>query len=116
MSSIAEIISRLEDMAEQTEHILSVVQPITFEEFLGNYVSSAAVIRFFEVTGEAAKNIPDDVRNLYPEIPWKELSGFRDVLIHQYPKVNLRMVWNFAINDVPSLHENILKALFDLRK
>ena len=116
MSSSAEIISRLEDMAEQTEHILSVVQPITFEEFLGNYVSSAAVIRFFEVTGEAAKNIPDDVRNLYPEIPWKELSGFRDVLIHQYPKVNMRMVWSFAINDVPALRENILKALFDLRK
>ena len=116
MSSSAEIISRLEDMAEQTEHILSVVQPITFEEFLQNYIYSAAVIRFFEVTGEAAKNIPDDIRNKYPEIHWKELSGFRDVLIQQYPKVNLRMVWNFAVNDVPSLRENILKALFDLRK
>jgi len=115
MSSSAEIISRLEDMAEQTEHILSVVQPITFEEFLEDYVTSAAVIRFFEVTGEAAKNIPDDVRDFYPEIPWKELSGFRDVLIHQYPKVNMRMVWNFAIHDVPALRENILKALFDLR-
>jgi len=52
-----------------------------------------AVIRNFEVIGEAAKRIPDEYRKNHPSIPWRELAGFRDVLIHQYEGVSIREIW-----------------------
>jgi len=111
----AEVIARLEDIAEQAEYIGSVVQAITFQEFVEDVVRSAAVIRFFEVIGETAKYIPDSFRDEHPEIEWRELSGFRDVLIHQYPKVNLHLVWKYAREDIPEIHTKIRGILADLK-
>ena len=112
----SEILVRLEDIQEQTENILSVVDGMTFEVFLSHVAWSAAVIRFFEVIGEAAKYIPEDFRLRYPDVAWKELAGFRDVLIHNYPKVNLRQVWNFAVDDVPPLKLRIEEIIAELKE
>lgn len=68
-------LSRLPDIEEQTEHILSVTKNITFKDFLGNAVYSAAVIRFFEIIVEAVKHIPENIREKYTDIPWKKLAG-----------------------------------------
>ncbi|MBR4987236.1 MAG: DUF86 domain-containing protein [Methanocorpusculum sp.] len=111
----ADVLMRLEDIHEQTENILSVVDGMTFEVFLSHVAWSAAVIRFFEVIGEAAKYIPEEVRLQYPDVAWKELAGFRDVLIHNYPKVNLRQVWNFAVEDVPPLKMRIEEIIAEMK-
>ena len=111
-----EVIARLEDIAEQAEHIASVVQSITFKEFAEDVVRSAAVIRFFEIIGEAAKYIPDTVRDEFPNIAWRELAGFRDVLIHQYPKVNLHLVWKYAVEDIPIIHQSVLRIIAELQE
>lgn len=102
---------RLYDIIEQTGYINLAVSTTTFEKFMSDPLCSAAVIRFFEIIGEAVKHIPDDIRYEYPNIPWKKLAGFRDVLIHDYPKVDLELVWNFAVHQTPELTKKIEEIL-----
>jgi len=61
------------------------------------------VVRALEVIGEAAKKIPPDVRSAYPELPWREIIGVRDILVHDYFGVNAQVVWKTATLDVPAM-------------
>jgi uncharacterized protein with HEPN domain len=70
-----------------------------------------AVIRNFEIIGEAAKRVPDEFRSVHPSIPWKGLSGLRDVLIHQYEGVNVEEVWRIVENELPALKRTISTVL-----
>jgi uncharacterized protein with HEPN domain len=66
------------------------------------------VIRQFEIVGEATKNISVPFRDCYPLIPWRDLAGFRDKLIHQYFGVDLATVWRSVVEDVPMLQDDLL--------
>lgn len=69
------------------------------------------MVRCLEIVGEAAKKIPESVRAQNPQVPWSEMTGMRDVLIHDYFGVNLRVVWNTVQNDlapVTSMIDQIL--------
>ncbi len=70
-----------------------------------------AVIRNFEVIGEATKRVPDDYRALHPEIPWRLMAGFRDVLIHGYEGLDLGRVWSAATRELPAVREAIAAIL-----
>jgi len=70
-----------------------------------------AVIRNFEVIGEAAKRISDEYRNNHPSIPWRELAGFRDVLIHQYEGVSIAEIWNIVEKNLEPLRQAIKTIL-----
>jgi len=70
-----------------------------------------AVIRNFEVIGEAIKRLPDEYRALYPEIPWRLMAGFRDVLIHGYEGVDLAGVWSAASRDLPAVEQSLSQFL-----
>ena len=65
----------------------------TFEEFAADLKTQFAVIRALEIIGEAAKNIPSEVREKYPSVPWKDLASIGDKLVHAYFGVNLKVVW-----------------------
>ena len=82
------------------EHILECIELIekytrnkTKQDFLDSIQLQDAVIRRLEVIGEAVKSIPDEVKKRYPEIPWREIAGMRDVLIHEYFSVDLELTW-----------------------
>jgi uncharacterized protein with HEPN domain len=77
--------------------------------FSANRMVQDAVIRQFEIVGEATKNLSDNFRNCHPHLPWKDLAGFRDKLIHQYFGVDLSTVWRSVVEDVPILQEELLK-------
>jgi uncharacterized protein with HEPN domain len=69
------------------------------------------LVRKFEIIGEATKRISVDFRNNYPDIPWSEMAGMRDVLIHDYIDVNFEIVCKTAIEDIPVVKEAILKLI-----
>jgi uncharacterized protein with HEPN domain len=70
-----------------------------------------AVIRQFEIIGEATKRLSVDFRARYPEVPWKDMAGMRDKLIHDYLNVDLRVVWDTVAKDVPFLIGNIQRII-----
>lgn len=81
------------------------------EDFFKSSLKQDGVIRNFEIIGEAAKNVSEDLKRLYPEIAWRRVAGFRDVLIHNYFGVDLNEVWNIVQRDLPSLKSKIEKML-----
>ncbi|WP_406656196.1 DUF86 domain-containing protein [Methanolobus sp. ZRKC2] len=90
------------------------VSDCTYEEFSGDIKTQYAVIRALEIIGEAAKNVPEDIRQKYPAVPWKDIAGIRDKLIHAYFGVDLEVVWLSVKEGIPEakpLIENLLNEL-----
>ena len=93
----------LSDMLEAADKVSSFVQGMTREMFLDDDRTQYAVVRGLEVIGEAAKKVPDAIRQFYPLIPWRQVAGMRDKLVHDYFGVNAQVVWKTAIEDVPAI-------------
>jgi uncharacterized protein with HEPN domain len=66
-----------------------------------------AFVRSLEIIGEAAKQIPLDFRNQYPDVEWRAMTGLRDVLIHRYFGINYDIVWDVVTNAIPALHRQV---------
>ena len=78
-----------------------------YEDFIEDPKTVDAVLRNFEVIGEAAKNVPEDTRQEYDDVPWSEMAGMRDRLIHGYATVELRIVWTTIEEELPRLGPQI---------
>ncbi len=83
----------------------------TLDTLLKSLRDQDAVIRRLEIIGEAVKNLPDDFRNRYPEIPWNKMAGMRDILIHEYFVVDIPAVWDTIQDDLPMLKEQLKRIL-----
>jgi len=83
----------------------------TEEDFLSSSQLQDSVIRRIEIIGEAVKNIPSEVKDKYHEIPWKEIAGMRDILIHQYFGIDLSLTWEVIRRDLPELKRKIIRVL-----
>ena len=104
----------VKDILDAILAIEKFVEGMDFEEFREDDKTSSAVIRKFEIIGEAAKHIPEDVRQKYPDIPWKEMAGFRDKLIHFYFGIKYELVWNTIKMELPELKTKIKNVLTEL--
>lgn len=105
----------IKDIIDNMENAKRFTEKITYEEFVKDDKTSYAVIRCIEIIGEAAKNIPEEACNKYPEIPWKEMAGMRDKVIHFYFGVNLEKVWLVIKKDIPELEPLFKKVLEKLK-
>ena len=99
----------IDDILEATRKIEKYVKGLTFEELKENSLVVDGVVRNLEIIGEAAKNIPAAVKQEYPDIEWKKISGLRDVLAHEYFGVDLEVVWNIVTEKIPALKKNIMR-------
>jgi len=100
----------IEDIQESISKIEEYTKAVSRDDFLSNTQVQDAVLRRLEIMGEAVKNIPDEFKNRYPEIPWKKIAGMRDVLIHAYFGVNLDRVWKIIEEDIPHLKSEMAKV------
>jgi len=102
----------LKDILSAINSIEKFVEGMSFEDLKNDDKTSSAVIRKLEIIGEATKNISKDIQNKNPQIPWKEMAGMRDKLIHFYFGVDHNLVWNTIKKRIPKIKpfiENILK-------
>jgi uncharacterized protein with HEPN domain len=104
----------LSDIFDAIEKIESFTKDLSFEAFAEDEMRVFAVVRALEIIGEAAKNVPADIKGNYPSVPWKEMAGTRDKLIHFYFGVDLNVVWKTIIKDLPPLKEHISEIRRDL--
>ncbi|MBO8182557.1 MAG: DUF86 domain-containing protein [Archaeoglobus sp.] len=106
----------LEDILSSIQEIGEFTEGMDFEKFVKDRKTVNAVIRSLEVMGEAVKKIPSDLRNKYPEIPWKYIAGMRDKLIHEYHGVDLEIVWKVVEMEIPPLKPKFEKILEELEE
>ena len=91
----------------------SYVSGVDESDFLENAEKQDAVIRQLQIIGEAVKRLSEELRAAYPDIPWREVAGMRDKLVHDYFGVDLQFVWITAAQDVPALKPQIERVLAD---
>ncbi len=105
------VLQFLDDILEAISNIEEDTDGISFEEFSRDRRRRDAVIRNFEVIGEAIKNLPEDLREKYPGTDWKAIAGFRDVLIHVYFGIENTILWDTATRKLPTLKKEIRRIL-----
>lgn len=101
----------LDDILESIDNIDEDTGGISFDDFSKDRRRRDAVIRNFQVIGEAIKNLPPELRERYPNTDWKKIAGFRDVLTHVYFGIKLTILWDNAKNELPSLKKEIRQIL-----
>jgi uncharacterized protein with HEPN domain len=106
-----EFLLYLEDMLQSMERIEAYLGDFDFEKFQNNNLVVDAVIRNFEIIGEASKNIPSEIQEKYPEIPWKKMYGLRNLMAHEYFGVDHEMIWEIAKNNLPKNRTDLLKVI-----
>ena len=103
LSNIKECIERIEEYTKGGK-----------EEFMQTKMIQDAVIRNFEIIGEATKRLSPELRNNYVNVPWQQMAGLRDVLIHDYLKINVNLVWQIIEQNLSDLKIQIIAILNDL--
>jgi len=106
----------LSDIREAIHRITTYVVGMSYETFIADVKTQDAVIRNLEIIGEATKNLSEQVRTEYPDIPWKSMAGVRNRLIHHYFGANLDIVWQIATTELPQVSSILEKDKEDQGK
>jgi len=99
----------IDHILNSINRILDYISGKDREAFEADLVTQDAVVRQLEVIGEATKRVSKELRSMHPDIPWSDMAGMRDVLIHDYIDVDLGVVWKTASENIPDLKALIIK-------
>lgn len=108
-----EFLDYIEDILDAMDKAKILVEGVSFEQFQADFRIHFAVVRALEIIGEATKRLPSDVREKYPEIPWRGMAGMRDRIAHGYDTVNKKIVWDVVQRDIPNIEPQIQQILSD---
>lgn len=106
-----EFLDYLADIQDASQNISQFISEMTWDEFAQDQKTIYAVVRAFEIIGEAAKKVPLSVQKRHPKVPWKQMAGMRDKLIHEYFGVNHEALWKTAKEDIPPVQQLIAMVL-----
>ena len=106
----------IKDIISAIKSIEEFVEGLSLDEVREDDKTSSAVIRKFEIIGEATRHVPDNLKERYPDIPWKRMAGMRDRLIHAYFGVDYRLVWEAIKMDIPEIKPRLQEILAELEK
>lgn len=106
----------LEDIIDAIDSIEEYTRGMTFSAFVEDRRTVDAVIRNFEIIGEATKHIPERIRRDYPKVPWKDMAGMRDKLIHGYFGVQVDVVWKTVKERLPIVRPLVEEALTEMKE
>ena len=106
----------IKDIISAMKSIEKFVEGLSLDEVREDDKTSSAVIRKFEIIGEATRHVPDNLKEKYPDIPWKRMAGMRDRLIHAYFGVDYSLVWEAIKIDIPKLKPRLEEVLAGLEK
>lgn len=100
---------RIDHIKTCIEKILLATSGVTRERLLQDEVLFAALVRWIEIIGEAAKYVPEEITKAHPGVPWKAMAGMRDIVVHDYDDVDVDEIWNVVQKDIPLLKQEIDK-------
>jgi len=101
----------LEDILDCINKIEEYTKDLSFEEFEENHLVIDAVVRNIEIIGEASKNVPIEIRNKLPDIPWQKLRGIRNRIVHDYFDVDRTIIWHIVSNELSILKKSLQQYL-----
>jgi uncharacterized protein with HEPN domain len=104
----------LDDILDAMNKAEMFVVGMSYEQFENDLRTHYAVTRALEIVGEATRRLADSFREQYPDVPWRDMAGMRDRIIHGYDNVNLRIVWDVVKQDIPQVRPLIEQILMDL--
>jgi len=100
-------LSHLVDIVNAARLVLEFVQDVTWNDFEEDVMRQSAVMKQLEIVGEATKRMSEQFRSEHPSVPWRNMAGMRDVLVHAYDHVDVYEVWNAATLSVPELLDKL---------
>lgn len=106
----------LGEILEAIELLHGYTEGLSYEDFAGNIEKQDSVMRRLEIIGEAVKGIPTELRAAHPNTPWSDIAGARDILIHEYFRVDLELAWEMVQDDLPPLAEEVRRMLQELAR
>lgn len=99
------------DMLESAQKIMSYTKDMNFNDFESDNKTVDAVVRNFEIIGEAANRLDEEYKKDHPEVEWDHLRGFRNRIVHEYFGIDLEIVWQIIEDDLPSLIQSLTEKL-----
>lgn len=107
---------RLRHIIESIEYIEEFIFGVDKKDMFSDYQLQSALVRQFEIIGEATRHLSPKLMDKYPEVNWREAIGMRNILVHDYFAVNLDVLWDTIKNNIPVLKRQIVKILQELKK
>ncbi|MBA2291931.1 MAG: DUF86 domain-containing protein [Gemmatimonadales bacterium] len=101
----------LGELLEATDLIAQYTAELNFDDFAANIEKQDAVVRRLAVIGEAVKGLPEPFRAQYPEVPWRSIAGARDILVHEYFRVDLELAWEMVQTELPELARQVRRIM-----
>ena len=106
----------IKDIFEAMGAVQTFVEGMDLDALVADDKTASAVVRKLEIIGEATKNVPEEIRQKYPQVPWRQMAGMRDRIIHAYFAVDYAVVWDTLKVDIPPLQPIIQQILEDMEE